>query len=1095
MFEINERVIRNYTNEVTYKRGETYYLKEKVHDMDVHNILDKRRNLEITIITAEVESSYDWNYDVEVQFSDELGFMHLDCDCDAFNGGFSGSRMCKHITATLIKYCREKNKLLNKSNTSKVDTIIEMLQRTSGDMTELKTPLNLEISFQYEARGERAYSVEMRIGESKLYVIKNMRDFLENINKVEQIEFGKGFTFNPFHHYFEETDQRLIELLMEIYELDVVASNYSYTKFYGGNSTIKFFSGKKAYLTEMQAKRFLKGMKDRTLNTLEINGLYYNNVNIIEEDLPLEFDIKLNKQNMILKPLNEQPPVPITKDGEYFFYNNIIYKPSKEQLRVYVPFHNGIAEDKNHSMTFTMNDSEKIASYIVPGLKKISKSVNIDKNLEDNFYEEPLKVSIFFDKENDNATATIKFIYGDLEINPLKDSGRRTDKRILIRDVEEETKIANILESFGFKRDSERYILEDEEMLVDFISQGMAKLQEIGEVYYSEAFKSIKVYNHSSMKSSIKLNDNDLLEFSFKIEGVDKEELKDIFLALKEKKKYYRLKKGGFVSLDSSEFSDVGSLIEYLDIKDSDLENEKILLSKYNALYIDQNLKQNNMVFIERNKKFRELVNNIKDIQEMDYSLPEHLDKVMRNYQKVGFKWFKTLAVCGFGGIMADEMGLGKTLQTIAFIAAESLENVEERKPSLVVAPTSLVYNWKNEVEKFSPELKVLVVSGNKNEREEQRKELEEADLVITSYPLIRRDIDEYRNMEFKYCFLDEAQQIKNPNSINAKSVKEIKAKGYFALTGTPIENSLTELWSIFDFIMPGYLMNHNKFSQKYELPVVRDKDKKALEELNKHIKPFILRRLKKDVIKELPPKIEHKVVVEMTEEQKKVYMTYISAVKNEIDELIRDKGFNKSKLQILSALTRLRQICCEPSVFIENFEGESGKMLALEDILSESIGGGHRILLFSQFTSVLKNIAKRLDNNKVQYMYLDGKTKSELRGDMVKEFNEGKSDVFLISLKAGGTGLNLTGADIVIHFDPWWNPAVEDQATDRAHRIGQKKTVEVIKLIARGTIEEKISDLQDKKKEIIKNVIDSDMNEEDLVSQMTQDELESLFR
>ena len=698
--------------------------------------------------------------------------------------------------------------------------------------------------------------------------------------------------------------------------------------------------------------------------------------------------------------------------------------------------------------------------------------------------------TIYLDKEGENVTADVIYKYGTLNLTPFEEKAQREEGKVLIRDIEGELNIVGILQNFGFVKENHKFTLKNEEKLIDFLTGGLKALQDRVEIYYSEAFKNIKVYSPTNMKSSIKLNDNDLLEFSFNIEGVDKEEIKRIFKALKEKKKYYKLKKGGFISLESKELNDLGNMIEYLNIKDSDLIKDKVILSKYNALYIDQNLKQNSMNFIERNKKFRELVNNIRDIQDTDYAIPDSLDNVMRNYQKFGYKWFKTLSSCGFGGILADEMGLGKTLQAISFITSE---RGESKNPALVIAPTSIVYNWKSEIEKFAPELKSLIISGNKTEREELRREMSQYDVVITSYPLIRRDIEEYKNIEFNHCFLDEAQQIKNPASINAQSVKELKANGYFALTGTPIENSLTELWSIFDFIMPGYLLSQGKFSKKYEMPIMKDKDKKSLEELNKHIKPFILRRLKKEVAKELPPKIEHKIVIEMTEEQKKLYMVYLASVKGEIDEEIKEKGFNKSKIKILVALTRLRQICCEPSVFMEKFEGESGKMLALDDLLEESINEGHRILLFSQFTSVLKNIIPRLNKNNIEYMYLDGSTKSELRGQLVKEFNEGKSSVFLISLKAGGTGLNLTGADVVIHFDPWWNPAVEDQASDRAHRIGQKKTVEVIKLIARGTIEEKIYELQEKKKEIIKSVLDEN-TDESLITKLSEEELKGLF-
>lgn len=433
-------------------------------------------------------------------------------------------------------------------------------------------------------------------------------------------------------------------------------------------------------------------------------------------------------------------------------------------------------------------------------------------------------------------------------------------------------------------------------------------------------------------------------------------------------------------------------------------------------------------------------------------------------------------------------MGLGKTLQVIAFILSEKDKNPG---PALVVAPTSLVYNWQDEVKKFAPSLKVTVVSGLQKERHEQLQEINHSDIIVTSYPLIRRDIDLYNEITFSYCFLDEAQHIKNPNTSNAKSVKQIKARGFFALTGTPIENSLTELWSIFDFIMPGYLLSHARFVRRFEAPIVKARDEKALKELSRHIKPFILRRMKKDVLKELPEKIESRMTAQMTEEQMKIYLAYLQQARGEIAREIEINGFEKSHIKILAALTRLRQLCCHPSLFLENYEGESGKMALLEEILQDALESGHRVLLFSQFTSMLDIIKQSLKQQNIEYFYLEGSTKAQDRGEMVKLFNQGIGKVFLISLKAGGTGLNLTGADMVIHFDPWWNPAVEEQATDRAYRIGQKNVVQVIRLITHGTIEEKIYELQQRKRAMIESVIQPG---ETLLSKMSHNEILQLF-
>ncbi|HZJ83259.1 MAG TPA: DEAD/DEAH box helicase, partial [Clostridia bacterium] len=543
------------------------------------------------------------------------------------------------------------------------------------------------------------------------------------------------------------------------------------------------------------------------------------------------------------------------------------------------------------------------------------------------------------------------------------------------------------------------------------------------------------------------------------------------------------------LNLEGQELDGMSNLMDHLGIDYKDLSGETIEIPKYRALFLDEQLRDTGIKSIRRNSAFKDLVSNIKEPGDLDLLPPPSLKNILRNYQDFGFKWMKSLASYGMGGILADDMGLGKTLQVIALLLSDKKE--KGQKPSLVIVPTSLVYNWEDEVEKFAPELSTLVLSGTKEERMEKLKDIGDKDMVITSYPLIRRDGENLSQHSFRYCILDEAQNIKNPDSQGAKMVKIMDAEGRFALTGTPMENTLSELWSIFDFIMPGYLFSHGRFKKQFESPIVKDEDKKASQRLSYHIKPFILRRLKRDVLKELPDKIEHKVSAELTLEQKKVYLAYMQEIRAEIEKEIDDKGFNRSHIKILAGLTRLRQICCHPSTFLENYKGGSGKLQLLEDIIDEALQGGHRILLFSQFTSMLAIIKESLKSKGIKYQYLDGSTPMEERGQLVRAFNGGEGEIFLISLKAGGTGLNLTGADTVIHFDPWWNPAVEDQATDRAHRIGQEKVVHVMKLITRGTIEEKIFALQQKKKELIDAVIEPGHS---LLSKMTEEELRGLF-
>lgn len=418
----------------------------------------------------------------------------------------------------------------------------------------------------------------------------------------------------------------------------------------------------------------------------------------------------------------------------------------------------------------------------------------------------------------------------------------------------------------------------------------------------------------------------------------------------------------------------------------------------------------------------------------------------------------------------------------------------EGRKASLVVSPSSLTLNWQNEARKFTNELKTMVIRGTLAERKRLIEEIDNYDLIITSYDLLKRDIELYKekNYTFKYIIADEAQYLKNSNTKNAKAIKEIKAETRYALTGTPIENSLAELWSIFDFIMPGYLFTYRKFKNIYETPIVKEEDEQAMAKLKMLIEPFVLRRNKKEVLTELPEKTVTVLSNEMNEEQQNLYLTYLARAKQEIAEKVEIDGFENSQMQILAALTRLRQICCHPSLFVEGYNAGSSKLEQCIEIIEEAINGGHKILLFSGYTSMFEIIEKELKKRNIKYFKLTGATKVDERMKMVDEFNENSNiKLFLISLKAGGTGLNLTGADMVIHYDPWWNISTENQATDRAYRIGQKNNVQVYKLITKNSIEEKIYELQEKKAKLADSMLDTNTK---FINRFSREEIMKLF-
>ena len=474
------------------------------------------------------------------------------------------------------------------------------------------------------------------------------------------------------------------------------------------------------------------------------------------------------------------------------------------------------------------------------------------------------------------------------------------------------------------------------------------------------------------------------------------------------------------------------------------------------------------------------------------------LEPVLRPYQKQGVAWLHFLRTNGFGGILADEMGLGKTLQTLAFFRTLPIESPSvtaphsaPRTPHLIICPTSLVFNWLAEVKKFTPELKVLALHGP--DRHARFADIATSDLVVTSYALIRRDAGKYRGLEFDTVVLDEAQHIKNRQTQNAQAVKAVRAKHRLVLTGTPLENSVLDLWSIFDFLMPGYLGTAKDFRERYEQPIDREKNAEAQSRLARRLRPFMLRRLKREVAKDLPAKLEQVSFCELTPDQRSVYQQVIEASRKEILEAVGEQGIAKSRMVVLTALLRLRQVCCDLRLLkLDNLNPAttSGKLDLFAELLEEVIDGGHRVLVFSQFVGMLNLLKERLAAEKIEFCYLDGSTTN--RAAVVERFQtQAGIPVFLISLKAGGVGLNLTGADTVIHFDPWWNPAVEDQATDRAHRIGQTKVVTSYKLITRDTVEEKILILQNRKRAVIQSTISG---EEEFAASLNWDEIQELL-
>ncbi len=739
-------------------------------------------------------------------------------------------------------------------------------------------------------------------------------------------------------------------------------------------------------------------------------------------------------------------------------------------------------------------NEDEIKTFLYLILPNIKERIKIKNQLRESIKKlkpNTLEPELYLDFDKDgNVIADLKFKYDQSIFNPLKTENIKINRNIL-----QEAKILQKIRKSGFllSEKNKNFVMNDNNLIYDFINDDISSYMKTFKIFTTENFNKKKIKSATKLTLGIKIQNN-LLNISLENLDIKKEELKYILQKYKLKKKYHRLRDGTFLSLENNkEVEFLENLLDGMDISYKELDNEFISLPINRSFYLEKLLKTNN-ININTDEKFNNIVNNINLIKNTNIAkVPDKLEAKLRDYQLIGYKWLKILDSYKFGGILADDMGLGKTLQILAVIL-DYVENNKEHKASIIITPSSLALNWKSEIEKFAPTIKAMVISGTAKEREDKIKDIENYDIVITSYELLKRDIAIYSKLEYEFKFIvaDEAQYIKNNNTQNARAIKVLKGQTRYALTGTPIENSLNELWSIFDFIMPGYLFTYKKFKTRFELPIIRQEDKEAFKKLKMIVQPFVLRRTKEEVLKELPNKTTIVLNNEMTEEQNKIYLTFLAKARDELEDEIENKGFENSRIKILSLITRLRQICCHPSLFISNYNQESGKLIQCLELIKAGINSGHKILLFSGYTSMFKLIENIIKKENINYSKLTGSTKVSERLKLINEFNKDpEKKLFLISLKAGGTGINLTSADMVIHYDPWWNVAVENQATDRTHRIGQTKKVQVYKLITKNSIEEKIYELQKRKEKLIDNMLSTDVK---FINNLTKEDILSLF-
>lgn len=762
---------------------------------------------------------------------------------------------------------------------------------------------------------------------------------------------------------------------------------------------------------------------------------------------------------------------------------------SPEEMRVLKPFLDMAGNASEFTCTIGSRRFPEFYYRTLPALEE-SVHVEIDDRVGDPgegvLPPEPV-FTFYLDREDETVTCRAVVSYGEKKEDLFPSAGTL---RGGMRDFDQEERVLKAVRAFFPDSDSKSCTFRgpsDTDSLVRILTEGISVLSGLGTVKGSDAFRAMRVRPMPRPVFGVSL-ESGLLNLSLRTKDMTEEELLELLSSYRKKKRWHRLSSGDFIDLrDTEAFSEMENLSSALDLSLEDLVRGRGSMPQYRALYLDRILEEHDEIASSRDRHFKSLIRSFKSVRDADFEVPSAMEDTLRPYQVQGFAWLSTLAQAGFGGILADEMGLGKTLQMLAFLNSQYLSG--EKAPALVVCPASLVYNWLEECRKFAPDLPAAAMAGGLAARKKMAAQMgkeEGAWLYITSYDLFKRDIALYEGIRFSTAVLDEAQYVKNRSAAVSKAVRGIHAAHRFALTGTPIENRLSELWSIFDFLMPGFLYTASEFSERFEVPVMKKQDEAASQRLSAMVSPFILRRRKGDVLRDLPEKLEEVRSAALEGEQRKLYDAQVVSMR----EMLSSIGTSgEEKLRILAQITRLRQICCDPALVFENYKGPSAKREACMDLIRSAIDGGHRMLLFSQFTSMMELLASDLKNEGIPFYTLTGATPSQERLRLVNAFNNGDTPVFLISLRAGGTGLNLTGADLVIHYDPWWNLAVQNQATDRAHRIGQTRQVTEIRLIAAHSIEERIIELQEAKRELADAVLGAEgtslmsMSAEDLMA------------
>lgn len=1046
---ITQKMIKELCGPVSFKRGNSFYRSNKV-------VIHEYRPDYCKAVVEGVENFY-----VTVARDSKNG-VNTECSCPVLA---NFQKACQHTAAVLLAIAelqRQDNSYLHTQQSQQsgygeiTEEFMTLFQEPPAQKSsqqryfEKRTVLDVQFTCKPFAVSEHQYmiGIELTVDKRKVHAI---RDFLQNVKKGTASRLSAAFTYCPERHCFlPETDIVLHQLIQLI----------------GKEPTVPAASDHKIPAQTLLIPVFfwfelVPLLEKAPLVMLKHGGHTSLGFQVIEGVPPLQFSFLDRKEGGYLLTIDGFEEMIILNFYQAVWYKGTVFQLKKPDCERLYQLKQMLASSTADCIPIPEEQADFFLEKVVPGLKKIG-SVHLSNTLSQVLMKTPLIAKLYLDRLKNRLLAGLEFQYGNVVIQPLENRDTPAGPMV-IRDLEKEEEILSLMEESGFSSTEGGYFMQNDELEYQFLYHVIPTLQQKVQLYATTAVRNrIVVKNaYPAIRVNLKKRERvDWLEFKFEIAGIADKQIKEVLVALEEKRKYYRLKNGALLSLETKEMEEIQRFLHAAPVQKKDFEASLNLPVSQSFPLLDS-LEKSNVFTLE--KAFRQFLDQLSNPNSIEVEVPDGLHGVLRDYQIHGYKWMKTLANYGFGGVLADDMGLGKTIQSIAFIVSELPSIRAGKQPVLIVCPSSVTYNWLDEMIKFAPELQAMVIDGHKTDREALYKSSEDLDVIITSYPLLRRDIKWYEKQMFHTVFFDEAQAFKNPVTQTARSVKRIKAEYRFGLTGTPVENAREELWSIFHVVFPSLFQGLKAYSHLSRKAVAR------------RVRPFLLRRMKKEVLKELPRKNESLQAVEMLPAQKKLYAAYLAKLRHDTLKHLDQDTVQKNRMKILAGLTRLRQICCHPALFVDNYQEGSAKYEKLLEILEESRRTGRRVLVFSQFTKMLHLIGRELSMRGQSYFYLDGQTPSGERVEICNRFNNGENDLFLISLKAGGTGLNLTGADTVILYDLWWNPAVEEQAAGRAHRMGQKNEVEVIKLVASGTIEEKINQLQLRKKNLITEIIEPD--------------------